>query len=159
MAMPKFLKDYGVVLALFGALLIAFVSGFLVISGQMSQQTSSLHTKIDDVNKDLAAQMGKVETRATKLESAVKALGDNQSNPLKGLVHDLLAAAANALPNKPQVAARAISAADSLIVTLKKQKQSADAEYFKNMVSAINELSDRVPRAMSTVFSAGFVGQ
>jgi hypothetical protein len=149
MSIPKFLKGYGVALTLFGALLVAYVTGFISISSQISQQTSSLHSKIDGINKDLNAQIGKVETRATKLESAVKALGDNQVNPLKGLVHDLLAAATNALPKKPEVAARAINAADSLIVTLKKEKQPADAEYFQNMVSVINELSDRIPRAKS----------
>ena len=149
MATPKFLKDYAVALSLFGALLIAFVSGFLVLSGQISQQVGSLHTKIDGVNKDLTTNIGKVEERATKLESAVKALGDNQSDPLKGLVHDLLAAATNALPEKPDVAARAIKIVHSLIVTMKKERRGADPEYFKTTISAMDELNNRIPVAKS----------
>jgi hypothetical protein len=129
---------------------IAYVAGYISIANQISQLTGSLHQKIDAVNRDLTAQVGKIDTRATKLESAVKALGDNQSNPLKGLIHDLLAAATNALPNKPEVAARVISVVDSLLVTMKKERQPAGAEYFRNTVAAINELSDRVPRARPT---------
>jgi hypothetical protein len=147
MATPKFLKDYGVALSLFGALLIAYVAGFITISGQIAQQGSSLHEKIDNVNKDLTAQIGKVDTRATKLEGAVKALGDNQQDPLKGLVRDLLAVAANALPQKPDLASRAIRVSDSVIATLKRKKEPADADFFKETVSSIEELHQRIPAA------------
>jgi len=145
MSMPSFVKNYGPAILLILAVLGIAIGAVRTIDTQILNQTTDFNTQISKVRDDIAL----VDKRMTKVEGAVKALGDNQSNPLKGLIHDLLAAATNALPNKPEVAARAISAADSLIVTLKKEKRSADAEYFQNMVSAIHELTDRIPRAKS----------
>jgi hypothetical protein len=157
MTMKKFLKENGVALTLFVALLAAYGVGTNSVYNQITQQSATLHGKIDSVNTQLSGQLGKMESRTTKLESAVKALGDNQSDPLKGLVHDLLATALNTLSQKPELAAKAINVASSLIATLRKEKRPADAQYFESAVSSINELRAKVrrPELAKAVYSTG----
>jgi len=145
--MPKesFLKSYGTAIGTVLSILVIAVGAVRTIDNQILKQTTDFNTQMSTVKDNIAL----VDKRMVKVESAVKALGDEQSDPLKQIIHDLLATAINSLPQKPDMSARAVRVADSLIATLKKEKRLADSEYFSNIVETMNELNKRIPRASS----------
>jgi len=144
------LKKHWPILTLIATVILAYVGSAINFHSMIVQQTNVLNVKIDAANKDLFEKLARIETRATKLEGAVKTLGDQQSDPLKTVIHDLLASAAYALPQKPEVAARAIGVADGLLATLMKEKRPAEPEYFQQTISVMNELNQRIPRSKTT---------
>jgi len=128
---------------------VSVITATRTIDNQIAKQSQELTDKIAVATKEARDSNEKTNTRVTKLEGAVKTLADQQSDPLKTVIHDLLAAATNAIPGRPDVAARAVGVVDSLLATLKKEKRPADPQYFQSAIATIDELSRRIPLAKS----------
>jgi len=136
------------------ALLIAVVGGFAAISHQISQQytnfstqlgqlATSLNGRIDGVNQNLETKFDALAQRTLKVEAAVKVIGENQNEPLKDSVRQLLSSAAGALPKNPEIAAKEIFTANSIIETLRLLKGPSDQRYFRQTISQINLLAEK----------------
>lgn len=132
-------------LSIITTILLSYAGSTSIIYSHVSSQFNVLDGKVDHTNAVLTDKFEGVEKRTTKLESAVKTLGDEQKDPLKQVIHDLLASAASSLPQDPKFSAKAIRVADSLLAAVKKERRSADSEYFSTTLHAIDELNARIP--------------
>jgi hypothetical protein len=94
----------------------------------------------------LDSEIDTLGTHVTKLEGAVKYLGDQQSDTTKQVIHDLLAAASEAPADKSDAAIREIKAANNLLATIRNQKLPTDEAYFREIVPIINRLSTKTGR-------------
>jgi hypothetical protein len=92
MAKQSFLKEYGPAIGTVLGVLVVAEGAVRTIDSQILKQTTDFNTQVSIVADKIAA----VDKRLIKAEGALKAIGDNQSDPLKSIVRDLLAVAANA---------------------------------------------------------------
>lgn len=104
-----------------------------------------LNNRIDSVKTDV----GVLGTKLDKLDAAVIALSSQQSDQTQKLVHDLLATAANS--QQPELIERIITAANSLTVTLSRNKQPATQDFFISTSKSIEQLSQRKNPSIKTV--------
>jgi hypothetical protein len=94
-----------------------------------------------------------VSDRLLKVEQAVRTLGNSQNEPLKSIIHDLLAVAANP-DTAPATAAKATDSANVLLVALRDKKDQADQQFFASTVSTLNDISKK--RLEPEVVNASF---
>ncbi len=99
-----------------------------------------LNTRVDSVKSDVSG----LNTKLDKLNSAVMAPSNQQSDQTQKLIHDLLATAAIA-KNLP-TAAKAVEVASQLTATLRKEKRPASPAFFQ---SAIDNMSKNKQPSLS----------
>jgi hypothetical protein len=113
-----------------------------------------LDNKIGILQKDAATDRQSVNSRIDKLEAAVKALGNQQSDQTQKLIQNLLAAAKT---SDPETAIKATRAATSLVTGLKQEKVPASDEFFQSVNTNIDKL--RTPADFTELNDATFKAQ
>jgi hypothetical protein len=98
----------------------------------------SAMTAVHSVDKDIAGESQKLDSRLEKDESAIKVLGSQQSDQVQKLIHDLLAIAKTS--DSSETAARAAEVAASLTVTLQKGKHPSPPEFFHETTQDLDAL-------------------
>jgi hypothetical protein len=78
-----------------------------------------------------------LNTRITKLQSAVTAIANRQPADTQNLVRDLLAAAT--ATTNPTAAAKALDVATQLTTTLRNEKRPAPADFFQATIATANQ--------------------
>jgi hypothetical protein len=97
-------------------------------------------------------QTAALSVRITKNESAIRVLGNQQSDQTQQLIHDLLSMAKTSA--NPEIAAKAAQAAASLTATLRQQKRSAVPEFFAETNQDLNFLrSKNEPNLKAVAFT------
>jgi hypothetical protein len=99
-------------------------------------------------------RFGGISDRLLKVEEAVRTLGNSQNDPLKTIIHDLLAVAANPA-TAPATAAKATDSASILLVALRDKKKEADPNFFLSTVASLDKISTN-SRSTPEVVEASF---
>ena len=108
---------------------------------------SATHT----IDADIDSKFGGLNTRLTKAEGAIKALGDQQPGQTQQLIRDLLAAAQSG--SDPKLAAKATQTATVLTAALRTAKTPAPPEFFQSSVDVLNEIGAN-PEVSKVAFTA-----